>query len=75
MRKLTVLLFVLTLVFTSCKENNVKEKIEKTENPKNIILLIGDGMGVTQIYAAMSVSEKPLSLERFKDELCRSSLM
>ena len=66
MRKLTVLLFVLTLVFTSCKENNVKEKIEKSNSPKNIILLIGDGMGVTQIYAAMSVSEKPLNLERFK---------
>ncbi|MBN1107914.1 MAG: alkaline phosphatase [Bacteroidales bacterium] len=32
---------------------------------KNIILFIGDGMGTAQVYAAMSVSEKPLVLESF----------
>ena len=64
MRKLTILLFILTVVITSCKQNNVE--ITETKKPKNIILLIGDGMGVTQIYAAMSVSEKPLNIERFK---------
>lgn len=33
---------------------------------KNIILLIGDGMGLAQVYSAMSVSDHPLNLERAK---------
>lgn len=32
--------------------------------PQNIILLIGDGMGLAQIQAAMNVSKKPLNIER-----------
>jgi len=31
---------------------------------KNIILMVGDGMGLTQISAAMQASSKPLHLER-----------
>ncbi len=57
MKKLTIYLLITALIFASCKES---------KKPKNVILLIGDGMGVTQIYAAMSVTDKPLSLERFK---------
>jgi alkaline phosphatase len=35
-------------------------------NPKvrNIIFLIGDGMGVAALYAAMTVSDQPLNIER-----------
>ena len=33
--------------------------------PKNIILFIGDGMGVAHVYSAISVSENPLFMERF----------
>lgn len=33
--------------------------------PKNIILFIGDGMGLAQVYAAMTASDRPLNLERF----------
>ncbi len=41
--------------------------ITKDKNQaKNVILLIGDGMGATQIYVAISVSEKPLIIEKFK---------
>lgn len=32
--------------------------------PKNIILLIGDGMGLAQVEAAMKVSKKTLNVER-----------
>lgn len=36
------------------------------ENPeiRNVIYIIGDGMGLAHIYAAMSVSNKPLNIER-----------
>ena len=35
-----------------------------TKMPKNIILLIGDGMGLTQVQAATSVNGNTLNLER-----------
>ena len=33
--------------------------------PRNIILFIGDGMGATQVYAAMTMSDNHLFLEGF----------
>ena len=33
-------------------------------NPKNVILLIGDGMGVSQIYAGLTANRGHLNLER-----------
>jgi len=35
------------------------------KSPKNIILLIGDGMGDAHVYAAMSVSQRQLYMEQF----------
>jgi alkaline phosphatase len=37
----------------------------KKESAKNIILFIGDGMGVAQLYAGMTVSPHPFYLEKF----------
>lgn len=34
--------------------------------PKNIIFMVGDGMGVTQIYAGLTANKGSLNLERFK---------
>lgn len=39
---------------------------DSSGRPKNVILIIGDGMGITQVYAAMSVSSKSLHLESSK---------
>ncbi len=36
---------------------------EENKYPKNIILLIGDGMGVTQVYAGMTANKGKLNLE------------
>jgi alkaline phosphatase len=63
--KRTFLLFTLAVflfqnAFTQQPENPVESK-----NPKNIILLIGDGMGLSQITAGL-YSKGRLSLERFK---------
>ncbi len=37
----------------------------KNPRVRNVILFIGDGMGIPAVYAAMSASQAPLNLERF----------
>lgn len=36
------------------------------KKPKNIIFMVGDGMGVTQIYAGLTANKGSLNLEAFK---------
>jgi len=38
---------------------------KKAKHPKNIILMVGDGMGVAQIYAGMTANYGHLNLEKF----------
>lgn len=38
----------------------------KTEKPKNVIFLIGDGMGVSQVFAGLTANHGNLFLENFK---------
>ncbi|TKG95082.1 alkaline phosphatase [Puteibacter caeruleilacunae] len=44
------------------KYPNIKFK----KHPKNIILLIGDGMGISQVFAGMTANKGQLNLENFK---------
>lgn len=37
-----------------------------TRKAKNVIFLIGDGMGSAQVYAAITASNKPLNIERMQ---------
>ena len=49
--------------------NTLEDNISSTsitERPKNVILLIGDGMGLIHIQAAMITNGSPLQIERFK---------
>ena len=39
---------------------------KSTKNPKNIILMIGDGMGLAHVYSAMTANRGHLFLENFK---------
>jgi alkaline phosphatase len=61
-----ILIFILLGIFLTSfyptKEPGNKDKPEI----KNIILMIGDGMGLPDVYAAMTVSDKPLNIERCK---------
>ncbi len=67
------LLLLLILIFGtySCQNQNTSDQStnQHVENPKpkNIVLMIGDGMGVSQIYAGMTVSQQPLVFEQFRD--------
>lgn len=54
---------ILGFILISCFP--VKKSIIKNHSElKNVILLIGDGMGLPDVYAAMTVSDRPLNIER-----------
>jgi len=55
------ILFVLVL-FSSLGTVSAQKK---SKQPKNIILMIGDGMGVAQIYAGLTGNHGHLNLEQF----------
>ena len=56
-------LIILSTIIVSCGTTN-KLSSKGTPEIKNIILMIGDGMGLPDVYAAMTVSDKPLNIER-----------
>jgi alkaline phosphatase len=59
------LIIVSLLILCSC--NSTGGPGGKKKNAKNIILLIGDGMGVSHIYAAMTANHGHLNIERCKN--------
>ncbi len=56
-----VLLF--TLINLGCNTTKPADT-KKIKKPKNIILMIGDGMGVSQIYAGMTANNGKLNIEQ-----------
>ncbi|MEI8225464.1 MAG: alkaline phosphatase [Bacteroidota bacterium] len=65
MKKISNLL-ILIILGTSLISCYSSKKLVIHENPKikNVIFMIGDGMGIPAVYAAMTVSDKPLNIER-----------
>lgn len=59
-------LFFSLLLLVSCGRNGSTEKCgDVTEHsPRNVILLIGDGMGVNQVYAAMTAAGGGLAMSQ-----------
>lgn len=57
------LLTIFVISLTSCFSSRNQTQKE-TSDIRNVILLIGDGMGLADVYAAMTVSEKPLNIEQ-----------
>ena len=53
----------LVLVFAQCKPVEPSSESEK-KTVKNVILMIGDGMGVGQVYAGITANHNKLNLER-----------
>ncbi|MCJ7446275.1 MAG: alkaline phosphatase [Bacteroidales bacterium] len=56
---------LLFLVLAGCSMQNINRTQLPKPKVRNIILFIGDGMGVAQVYAGMTVSTHTLSLESF----------
>lgn len=48
------------------KKGDGKQEVSKVSHPKNIILMIGDGMGVSQISAALTIRKDSLNIARCK---------
>jgi alkaline phosphatase len=60
-----LILTVLGISMIGCSASK-KSKVTKEAEIKNVILMIGDGMGLPDVYAAMSVSATPLNIEQCK---------
>jgi alkaline phosphatase len=63
-------LILLLISNSTCQEKNHQSKSPEgstsaSSNPKNIILMIGDGMGTSQIYAALIANKGHLNMEKF----------
>lgn len=59
-----LLLIVLSVFFAQCA--STRNKIEEKAAPrvKNVIVMIGDGMGVSQVYAGLTANKGTLFLEK-----------
>lgn len=64
-----VLPILLLFAFNSCVSVQVKDNMLSTsataKKPKNIILLIGDGMGLSQVSSSLFFNDQPSNFERF----------
>jgi alkaline phosphatase len=58
-------ILVIILIIQGCSVQNINKTQTAAKKVKNIILFIGDGMGTAHVYAAMTASDKPLTLESF----------
>ncbi|KJJ37754.1 alkaline phosphatase [Aequorivita vladivostokensis] len=68
--KFPILLLLLALSLNSCvsvqvKDNTVTKVSQENKKPKNIILMIGDGMGLSQVSAAIYYKNGKPNFERF----------
>jgi len=65
-KKILFLIFVFfTFVYFSYTAKG--QEVRKTKKPKNVIVMIGDGMGTAQIYAALTVKKDKLNIARCKN--------
>ncbi|MDR2816206.1 MAG: alkaline phosphatase [Proteiniphilum sp.] len=58
------LLIVLSVFFVQCSLSGDKAGEKATPQVKNVIVMIGDGMGVSQVYAGLTANKGALHLER-----------
>ncbi len=67
MKTLALLLSVFVLAFQSSRSGGAVAEPEQVISPlpKNIILMIGDGMGLSQVTAGLYARKEGLNLERF----------
>jgi alkaline phosphatase len=66
MRNILAFIIVISIFSTSCDQSrNTPGVEEKPVKAKNVILLIGDGMGFAQVYAGITASKDNLNVQQF----------
>lgn len=66
MKKYSILIISLAILsVTGCSFRNINESRSPAKKPKNIVLFIGDGMGIAHLNAGMDVVEHTFALETF----------
>ncbi len=65
MKSIFTLLFLCLTFFSNAQINEKAQKSSKVKKPKNIILLIADGTGLSQVSASLYFNEDPSNYERF----------
>jgi len=65
MKKLSnfLIIFILGISLSSCSTTQ-KSSVKGNREIKNVILMIGDGMGLSNVTAAMTVAGVPINIER-----------
>ncbi|MDH3244017.1 MAG: alkaline phosphatase [Saprospiraceae bacterium] len=62
-----LILFLLTLLLAcSTPQQVIYSPTGEIRKAKNVILMIGDGMGLSQISAGIYTNKKPMNIERFR---------
>lgn len=65
MRKIHLsVLIVLSILFIQCTVFGKNKEKESAPQVKNVIVMIGDGMGVSQVYAGLTANKGSLNLEK-----------
>lgn len=70
MKKLGLFLLLINVLLTNACNNTVQKSaraIPDGQQPKNIILLIGDGMGLAQVSSSFYFNDKKSNFLRFKE--------
>lgn len=65
--KLTKLIFVPAILLMVCSCSNSVQTLQEGKKPKNVILLIGDGMGLAQVSTTFYYQKKKPSFTRFNN--------
>ena len=65
MKRITFVLLSLVLLSLLPSCNNKKEEPQEPANAVNVIYMIGDGMALPQVYAAMLASHDPMTFSQF----------
>lgn len=72
MRKFTFIFFVLSLILNSCGNQTHENLNNKKQEVRNVILMIGDGMGAATVHAALTSNKGSLNMSRA--QVCGFSL-
>lgn len=65
MKRITFVLLSLAILALSPSCNNKKEEIQEQPKAMNVIYMIGDGMALPQVYAAMLASHEKMTFSQF----------